>query len=262
MLRQDWYLATLGIVRYVPRGRVVAEFERIESPPADIAAGRGSLRQLLADEAPSRVVSSQATPAVAQTSVASRAAEPVLAALSQQNTSPITAVDAVSSLLIESDAGSDEEIRARLAVWQPAPDLLFFDSLAPDGQPSLQMARLVSNITASLGRKGSAAAMPQLLDWPPARSRVTGDLQAARAMITAFCDARLSGEQVRLALVLGSDAVRLLLPDGDGADLTTRTCRWRDLDAVIAPALSDLLGDAAGKRDLWRALAPFARKEV
>lgn len=262
--RRDWYLAALGVVRYVPRGRVVDQgvdeaLPATEGSPGSPASeGRAALRQLLADEAPA---SQSLTHSAAASRTASADAEPP----------PVPASGLPSS--VETDPApppgkpvpeqSADEIAVRLAVWQPTSDLLFFDSMQPGEQPSIQMARLVTNIVAALGRRADSAPMPQLIDWPPARSRVVGDLAAARTMVAAFCDARLSAGAVQLVVMLGSDAVRLLQPDEDpGEEVAIRATRWRDLDTVIVPPLSSLLGDPSAKRRVWQALAPFVRPDA
>lgn len=322
MPHRDWYLATLGIVRYVPRGSVVAEdIEEIQTPVAPSAhESRAALRQLLADDTPAH--RSAPAPAASPGARAPSSLEPInspepVNSLEPVNSpelmnslEPINSLEPVNSLepinrpepienltatrqpapsaaasgnrtqnslQTQSDQAEiravesatqqkDEDIEVRLAVWQPAPDVFFFDSLRPAAQPSIQMARLVSNITAALGHHAESGAMPQLLDWPPARGRTGGGLEAARTMVSAFCDARFSdnvrvGDSISLVLILGDDAARLLVPDLDvpegGSPITLR---WRGRDAVVATSLSDMLGNPTMKRRIWQAIAPFARQ--
>lgn len=286
--RRDWYLATLGVVRYVARGSEVDQGveEALATPPVaggrSGSEGRAALHQLLAAEATgspaltSATAASRAAPAETE-SAATDAPDPgssvAGAFAAEAETPPVPSSGLPSHVEPGAKHGKEhgnekpgdellaaDEIEVRLAVWQPAPDLLFFDSMQPGEQPSIQMARLVTNIVAALGRQADGAPVPQLIDWPPARSRVASDLEAARTMVSAFCDARLSGGTVQLAVIMGGDAVRLLQPEeGVLEEDSIRACRWRDLDTVIAPPLSDLLGNPSAKRRLWQALMPFVR---
>lgn len=264
MERQDWYLATLGVVRYVPRGSVVvveAEPVPAMAPAADahahtklsppVSEGRAALRQLV-EEVPTPSASvATAKPAMA-TSESVIIPEPAIAPPVADGVAPQPSRDRKQA------QAKVEEIEFRLAVWQPAPDLLFFDSLAPGDPPSAAMARLVANMAAALGRPTDGVGTPQLIDWPPSGGRSSGGLEAARAMASAFCDARLPAGPIRLALIMGRDAARLLLPgDVDFPVALAHTRGWRDLDAVVTESLTDLLGDVASKRRVWRAIAPF-----
>lgn len=261
MNRQDWYLASLGVVRYLPRGSIVAEQEVppvAVSPTINAAVtaparqGRAALAQLMA-ETPAPVPAAETRPV----SVATTPVE------STVDGSSVTAegsgsVPAAPAAVEATDA---PPVAFRLAVWQPAPDLLFFDALSPGDQPSATMARLVSNMAAALGRAVEGVSAPQLIDWPPPRGRAVGGLEAARSMASAFCDARVNTSDISLVLLMGSDSVRLLWPsDIEFGQLLCQAGRWREVDAVVTPSLAELLDDPSGKRRVWQAIAPFRRR--
>jgi len=245
MKRRDWYLATLGVVRYVPQGVAVEvdrepEWDTIppvsQSRPAD--AGRAALQMVVDSPAATRLAEAKG----AGVATVDRTMLPGEGAIAAE---PQPAVDT-------------EVSRMRMAVWQPAPDLMLFDSLAIGEQPSAAMARLVANISAALGRSADGIAAPQLVDWPPLRGRVSGGLTAARAMASAYCDARLGDASVRLVLLMGQDAANLLLPEATNpAERFFTACRWRDMDAVILPSLAELLGDTTAKRRAWQSMSLF-----
>lgn len=280
MERQNWYLAALGVVRYVLRGSVTA-VEAELAPPAEpivnkaasASEARAALR-LVIDEVepvarapldvpnatgsgPQSITTWNRTlvkPSAGKKPSVDR--EPSASAKLSANKPP----SAAEQPSVRDKPAPAEDLELRIAVWQPTPDLLFFDSLTPGEQPSAAMARLVANMAAALGRVTEAIEPPQLIDWPSNRGRAGGGLEDARAMVSAFCDARLDASAVQLMLIMGQDAARLLLPEEpDFAATLAQPRSWRDRDTVVTESLAELLGDSAAKRRVWQALVPFVR---
>lgn len=298
MERQNWYLAALGVVRYVPRGSVTA-VEAELAPPAEpivnkaasASEARAALRLVIDEVAPvarapldvpnatgsgpqsittwnrtlvkpsaGKKPSVDREPSASQKLSASEKPlaneEPAASAKLSANKPP----SAAEQPSVREKPAPAEDLELRIAVWQPTPDLLFFDSLTPGEQPSAAMARLVANMAAALGRVTEAIEPPQLIDWPSNRGRAGGGLEDARAMVSAFCDARLDASAVQLMLIMGRDAARLLLPEEpDFAAALAQPRSWRDRDTVVTESLAELLGDNAAKRRVWQALVPFVR---
>ena len=234
---RNWYLTTLGIVQYVPKGSVPVA--AAQSAKAVEATGSGV-------EPPRRshpkVVVDLGVPEVAEPKVV-EAAE--LKSASAQNDSP--------------DSVQLEQIQFRLACWQPTDDLLVIDSLTPGEQPGQERVQLLANILKAINRlPENGLSQAELIDWPVTKGG-PADQEGARTLLSTFLDARIKQRGVCWVILMGETAANYI--GEEGAEFSTgqqSTGQQRELSggakAIQVQSLQTMLTDPATKADTWQAI--------
>ncbi len=238
---RDYYLATLGVVQYVPRDFCLPETdavaERVESEvPAVVARSeRPADLDILKQN-----VSSSFEPR-----------SPQEHALQKQASQP------PEQRIPSADEASEPEVRFRITCWQPVADLLVVSSLEYGQNPRQPQQELLSGVLRAIGRLPQPLHEPELLDWPT-KPGADASASGARTLFSTFLHARLQNRSVRWVLVMGDVAAQYLLSGGQlpegkaGAEgriqLTDNTA------AIVTPGLEQMLADREHKRATWEAV--------
>lgn len=167
---------------------------------------------------------------------------------------PAVAVASERAAAFIATAGEKKQKAAfSLAFWRIHSQVMVVDSRQPS--KALPTETLLRNIVAGLGlRKPLPRA--EIQNWPLAGGGDQG-WDAAREMIQAFLESRLLSHPVRYLVLMGADAVKVILDNPDTAigrrvNVDTFAC-----DALTAPSLTDLLLEPRQKAVLWRLFSPL-----
>ncbi len=128
---------------------------------------------------------------------------------------------------------------------------------------ALPTERLLTNMLISAGLLPVRLPSTEALVWPLVNSRPQDQSWlAARQMVSAFVDSRLSQKPVKQLLLLGENAYNAFVGNGQTfADRSYQTVSIDDLSlpATVLPSLAKILYEPTLKRKVWRALQPLVQ---
>jgi len=230
---RDWYLATMGVVRYVPVRRSAASTD-VVTAEACMAVPPSAGAEL----APSADSARLKWPGGRHTG-----SEPVAP------TAPIEGADASESA--QPQPAFVEPLR--LVFWQPGADLAVLDSLAPTQRPQVPELRLLENILKAIKRFSGELPAPEFIDWPPARS-ASADLAGARVYLNMFLDGRRRQQPFNWLLLMGSAAARMLCVDTGTPEVGTELPLACGATAIVVPGLEEMVEKPDLKASAWQAI--------
>ena len=245
----NWYLAALGVPRYVPRDQCDEEAPAIENDAGqevpvtavvDTQAPGEPLEQI------SRILKPEAAQKIIEASEAPDAPD-------ASNTEPSKP---------ELDKRAAEDIaaaRLNLVAWQPADDLLVINDLGEGGQVSADHGRLLINILRAVQRLPENGVLPhsEPLVWPDK----SGDSSeaGARIMMSSFLTARIAKRHVRVVLFMGEDAARFVAEKSNDADAPGESVSLSgEATGIVIPTLDQMLADPEAKKTTWQAIRHLA----
>src|SRR5690606_32963491 len=136
--RRDWYLANLGVVRYLPRDAIDAA----QATSADLAPEASDAIPAAPAPVPAsdHLRAALATPSAASTSAAKPAPR----------------------------AEGAPPFECRLGFWQPRADLVVLCAMPPGQRPAGEQLTMLANLLKAIGRLGDGLPPVDLMDWPQA----------------------------------------------------------------------------------------------
>lgn len=146
-----------------------------------------------------------------------------------------------------------------LSIWRSPLPLLVVDAREP--RAAFPTDRLLRNLLNALGPHDAQRVTEEVLPWPLVNNpavRLTAE--DARAELHTWLEAELANRSVRYVLLMGENAARYFLPEGQS--YSEALGRVQDLapfnvSALVAPSLIELLRDPTLKRPLWQSLQPW-----
>ena len=151
-------------------------------------------------------------------------------------------------LSVEQPSTSETKLRFQLRAWPVARDLLVVDTRGRE--VALPVDTLLRNMLAALGYRDPLA-KPDTLRWP-----ITGasnNLADARAMVSAFIEARQQRFGFGTVLLMGEQAAAMAL-GRDAPERWQRQTIKPDLEGITLPSLSELLQNPALKKNTWHSI--------
>lgn len=143
-----------------------------------------------------------------------------------------------------------------LSIWRSPLPLLVLDAREP--RSAFPTDRLLRNLLNALGPHDAQRVTEEVLPWPLVNNpAVKLTAEDARAELHTWFEAELSNRSVRYVLLMGENAARYFLPEGQS--YSDALGQVQDLppfnvSALVAPSLIELLREPALKRPLWRSL--------
>ena len=226
--RRDWYLANLGVVRYVPRDEISARSDGV--PPAN--AQEDPVQSPAAGEPPAQ--------------------ERLRAALSAQPEPPAAGAAARAPV-----AASAPPFECRLGFWQPRADLVVLCAMPPGQRPAGEQLTMLANLLKAIGRLGDGLPAVDLIDWPQSPhlglQGVPVDIAGARDFVAVFLAAKQRLQPFSQVLLMGEDAARVASASdcpavGEQLELP---CGAR---GIVTHSLHSMAQEPALKAETWQAI--------
>ncbi len=248
----------------------ISGFSRPDSPqsdsstPIDVGQAAQNVLSVLSGSAPPLPLSSITATAPASElldePVSSRQSD---IASGPENTHKVAEAESVS---VEDVSASEDNTPATfsLSVWRISEDVLIVDSRRP--QEALPTYQLLKNMLSSVGLLNSPLPREDVVNWPvdhtPGRDQ---GWPAAREMMCSFLEGKLLVQPVKYMLLLGEDAGKAIISNGEEASYQHALENNRSefakvsVDAFIAeayvlPSLADILYTPELKRAVWFSL--------
>lgn len=233
---RNWYLSTLGVTQYIPKGSVsVADSVLVDALIEDAVA-----QTALDKPKPKRI------PKLMIDFGEAKPAEP-----------SIVVAEKTEAVAIELPA-----VKFRLACWQPVDDLLVIDGLDSGEQPGRERLQLLSNILRAIQRMPDILPQAEMIDWPVSAGG-PADEAGARTMLSVFLDARIKQRGVCWVLLMGEVAAAYVGNSEVGTTDDSAGTRFivgqqRELSggakAILTHSLGDMLSQSKRKADTWQAI--------
>lgn len=225
---RDWYLATLGVVRYLPRqvGSEMSADALAATPGADTVTEAPGTLKAIAPSSPTAVFEAQKPKN------------------HKQEPQP-------------GQVGGEEEtvLQFRLGFWQPSPLLVVISAMPPGARPGADHQAMLANLLKAIGQLPAPLPSAELIDWPLARGGDTG-LQGAREFLTVFLDAKAKLQPFATALLMGELPARILaneqIPVAGRVDLDCGA------NGIVCHSLHDMAANPGLKRETWDAIRHLA----
>lgn len=233
---RNWYLATLGIVRYVSR------------EPGQLATHRQSGADV-ADDVPLRPSLGEIADAVSV-----KPAKISAGNISGAIQLPVSVGEEIDPLA-DGSAAVEEISPFRLAFWRASPDLVVLDSLAPGRKTSPQQLELLQKILKAIGHLPRQLSDPELIDWPVSAG-AQSDLPGARALLGIFLEARHRKAPFLWALLMGDAAAKVLGTPTEKSEPGADNGVQLECGAtgILTASLDDMLDRPQLKAGTWTAI--------
>lgn len=232
---QDWYLATLGIVRYVPRDAF------------HIAQEKKGVAETIARP-------SSAQPVSKKTGASDIQSRPGIVPL-EKPAKPVEPTPDAETLVPE-----QQTIPASFsyAVWQPVDDLLVINDLLDAQSVSGQQLQLLANMLKAINRWHDPASLPrtEYLKWPLQQ----GDNSASGAstLLSMFLSSRIKKHGVCWVLLMGKGTLQYLDAIDSGA--ANPVGMPGGAKGLSIPTLAEMLQEPSLKKRAWQVIKPLAGK--
>ncbi len=225
--RRDWYLAQLGVVRYVPRDALSDS----EAEAADPVSPQGE--SAVAAIAPLGAVDGQ-PPRVDPGQSAAR-----------------------STAIPSGDREPDPQpFQCRIGFWQPASTVAVLSAMPPGQRPTAGQVTMLSNLLKAIGALGERLPAVDLMDWPPSAGAglAAGDgLVAAREFLEIFLQAKRRQQDFDTVLLMGEDAARVCGGDS-GIAVGQHLALACGAKGIVTHSLHDMEKHPALKGETWQAI--------
>lgn len=143
-----------------------------------------------------------------------------------------------------------------LSIWRSPLPLLVLDAREP--RSAFPTDRLLRNLLNALSPHDAQRVTEEVLPWPLVNNpAVKLTAEDARAELHTWLEAELSNGAVRHILLMGANAARYFLPEGQSYSEVlgqVQDLSRFNVSALVAPSLIELLRDPSLKRPLWRSL--------
>lgn len=259
--RRNWFLAQLGLVRYVPRDQLsatqaveaahAAAGRSTESKADDSIAGSLAEREVAPGRTASQPLPGTAMPRDPVAEVTARRAVTPRVVLDDTRPSPAT----VSSPVV--DNTDAEPFLCRVGFWHPQSSPVAVLSAMPPGQrPTPVQLTMLANLLKAIGALGQGLPSVDLIDWPPSQGpglQQGASLSAARDFLSVFLHARWRRQGFETLLVMGEVAARIC---GDNVAFTVggRVDFSWGASGIMTHSLHDMEKTPALKADTWQAI--------
>lgn len=259
--QRSWYLSTLGIVQYIPKGEELVALP-FHSSPSDISG-----------ETPESEKGADTTHTDSSNTAFSSSDRKVQVASMLE----LVGDKAGRTLHIELDTSDhsidvvDEpkpntvELKFRLACWHPCDDMLVFNQLIPDESPNEEQNVLLSNILKAIGRLSNDLPAPELLDWPldhAVGERGDQSESGAKDMLSVFLDTRIRKYGVLWVLLMGEQPSELFTAENKPyADLLGHIEEIAGgAQIIMVRGLQEMIEEPSLKAETWQTIRHLAEK--
>lgn len=152
-----------------------------------------------------------------------------------------------------------EQVSFVLHIWQ-LDDVMVIDSHRPG--EALPTETLLTNILISTGLLPVRLPTAEVLAWPLVNSRPQDQAwSAARQMVNAFIEGRLSQKSTKRILLFGEEAFKALAEEDQNYEtLCFKLIELNDLSVqcIVLPSLATILYEPVLKRNVWQSLQVLA----
>lgn len=231
--RRDWYLANLGIVRYVPRDELAATSDSI-APAVESAA-----------EAPAAAPAAIPAPAARELAVGGQRVD---LGESKPSLPPAAMPRPVAEAV---------PFACRLGFWRPTARMAVLTAMPPEARHAAAQQTMLANLLKAINCLGQELPMVDLIDWPPSPTLglrgVAVDLAGACEFVSVFLAAKTQLAPFEHLLLMGGDAVRVATGGAEMAvgDQRLLACGAR---AIVTHSLYDMEQNPALKAETWQAI--------
>ena len=256
----NWYLGTLGVVRYVARDSVEEDYsEAVDNTAAPVDTPVQPARQ--SPVAPN-IETPMATPATG-TGAAEGGRSRIESSLdnggatAKSASGPAAVAGRISARQPDVDsAGEEEMIQCRLAFWQPSERLVVLSHMPPGIRPSPAHHEMLANLLSAIGQLTPPLAQAEVLDWPLAPG-TDSTLKGARELLAAFLGVKNQLKPFAKALLMGPVAARLAT-ENDMFEIGDKLVLPCQAQGIVTHSLYEMERDKALKRPTWEAIRGLA----
>jgi hypothetical protein len=242
---RNWYLANLGIVRYVPRedmAREDAGGEEAPTLPVDAdytrtasadnhlpAADSSQVHKQATDRERPRIDLGEAGPAVRQS--------PPAPAIQEQQSAA-------------------EAFQCRIGFWQPSSRIAVLSAMSPGQRPTPVQVTMLANLLKAIGALGEGLPPVDLIDWPPSPGlglQGGADLHAARDYLGVFLQAKRRLQDFDTLLLMGDIVARACGGD-EGLAVGQQLDLALGVRGIVTHSLHAMEQTPALKAETWQAI--------
>jgi hypothetical protein len=227
---RDWYLSTLGVVRYIPRDAPGYEADltepAVEPPPLAVRSRQDKTSVMRA------VLDTEPAPAKPERKV-------------DQKPAP------------DKQAPDEVPFSCRLAFWQPSDDLVVLSTLSPGQRPGEAQLTMLARLLKAIKRLDGNLPAFDLIDWPQTRNAGTS-LAAAREFMAVFLEAKAFLKPFSHALIMGEVATQLVTEQGFNAG--NQISLVGKATGIVTYSLEQMEKDPALKAPTWEAIRFLAEQ--
>jgi hypothetical protein len=238
---RNWYLANLGIVRYVPR----------EDMAREDAAGEETAT-LPADTDHSRTASAGGHLPASDSGQATDLERP---RIDLGEAGPLVR-QSFPAPAIQEQQPAAEAFECRIGFWQPSSRIAVLSAMSPGQRPTPVQVTMLANLLKAIGALGEGLPPVDLIDWPPSPGlglQGGADLHAARDYLGVFLQAKRRLQDFDTLLLMGDIAARAC---GGNEDLAV----GQQLDlalgvrGIVTHSLHAMEQTPALKAETWQAI--------
>lgn len=226
---RNWYLSSLGVVQYLPRG--VAKGEPGLNPPGV--------------QHPPQSQETQPAPVL-------RKHHRILDELQGKETPKAPAVAATPSKIEKAEVHEEPAIQLRLAFWQPSARLVVLSSMPAGMRPGAGQLTMLSRLLKAINALDSALAPFDLIDWPQTEG-ATGSVKDARDFVAVFLEAKAFLQPFAHVLLMGVESA-LVASTANSPQVGEQLKIPCGAMGIVTHSLYDMDADASLKGPTWEAI--------
>lgn len=256
-LRHDWYLANLGVVRYIPLDQIaaLADSSLAEQRHSGSDSSVGSSPQPAAGQ-PAGMVDNPAP----KFSIGLDMPRP-----SRQSPSEAVAAqrDALPPQVLSTQTPAAQELspslpfECRLGFWQASQRLVVLSAMPPGQRPTAAQVAMLTNLLKAI--KGLDSALPpvDLIDWPQTAAiglqGMARDLQGARDFVSVFLHAKAQLQPFSHVLLMGEEAARIAT-DSNSVECGQQFDLHCGARGIVTRSLHEMEHNPGLKGETWLAI--------
>jgi len=274
--RRDWYLANLGIVRYLPLDEMGEEVAlsggeqlasghidenisaRAELPGAESEAAR-RLKSELAISSADRVDVPQQTQDKPErvSAVEAQALQKTLKPAATDRQGSVLDVPGQQTSELASELASEEPFECRLGFWQASDRLVVLSAMPPGQRPTAGQITMLTNLLKAIKCLDNSLPPVDLIDWPQTAAiglqGMARNLQGARDFVSVFLQAKARLQPFTHALLMGELAA-LVATDSHSVEAGQQFDLHCGAKGIVTRSLHEMEHDPGLKGETWQAI--------
>lgn len=258
---RSWYLSTLGIVQYIPKGEESAALP-FHFSPSDV-----SDETSLGEKGADTTHTDSSNEAFSSSGRKIQIASMLELVGDKADRTPHIELDTSDHSIdvVDEPKPNTVKLKFRLACWHPCDDMLVFNQLIPGESPNEEQNVLLSNILKAIGRLSNDLPTPELLDWPldhTVGERGDQSESGAKDMLSVFLDTRIRKYGVLWVLLMGEQPSELFTAENKPyADLLGHIEEIAGgAQIIMVRSLQEMIEEPDLKAETWQTIRHLAEK--
>lgn len=263
-LRRDWYLANLGIVRYIPVDEICAEVaplgeeQSADSESVEPISLQPVISRLAQPIESAQPVENESTKHLLAELDAPRVVEPP----SQQDnpvrsTGAQAQADSPQLVSIADEALQEQPFECRLGFWQASDRLVVLSAMPAGQRPTAGQVTMLTNLLKAIKRLDSSLPPVDLIDWPQTAAiglqGIARDLRGARDFVSVFLQAKARLQPFTHVLLMGDAAARVAT-DSNSVEPGQQFDLHCGARGIVTRSLHEMEHNPGLKGETWQAI--------